>query len=1190
MNPESQFSEQVDELAEDFIARWRRGEAPTIDQYVQRHPLLEAQIRDLFPTLMMVERLKPSEDSAARARSEQSVPRGQPWPELSNYRIVRLIARGGMGIVYEAQQRALERRVAIKVLAGPERQHDQLKQRFLNEARSLATLRHPHIVPIYDVGEENGTSYYSMQYIDGQSLNVLQPEIARLLQTPAGSPSTTPNSPSQILARTLVERRSATTRRLPDTDQRAISGQPVPLSGDTEESRVASPVPASSLTSRLLSSGLSGSAAFRNYCRNVADLGIQAAQALDYAHCQGIIHRDIKPGNLLLDLSQTLWVADFGLAKLADHDLTQTGDVLGTLRYMAPERFEGKCDERADIYALGLTLYEMLALRPAFDSNDQLRLLEMIRSVEPRRLRDIHPNIPLDLETIVTKSIHKEPERRYRSAGDLQADLTCFFEGRPIKARQVSTLEKIWSWSRRRPLSASLAATVLLLLVGTTVGSIAAAIKFRDLAQAEGRLLELANREADRAKTLALVAEAEARRAEQAAAENERNLYYAEMKDAVVSSMTQSGFRNVQTIVQRWGPESGRRTQPGWEWYWLYSHTQHAAWTFDETTADHADAIRDVRWSKDGRCLAWSIATDIQIVDIETQRRITLPHPNCDRVLRFCFSPCGQYLASATYGQGLVIWDWAQSTRLGHFLQFPALSAVDWHPDGKRLAVHTFTSEEREKHLVVVDWQSGQVLQTLTGGLRYESGNVQFSPDGRHLAAFVGARSAKIWEWESGQAVAEVEVPGSTTQDIDWHPTRPWVALCALGGAVTLWDFQAGETEQISLDSDGLTAAKWDPNGRYLLVTGRRNIARIWDHEEKREILQLKGHSSWVLSADWNPVHAWVATGSRDQTVKVWKPTEPQALTRLAVRNQPSKARGRCQWIPGSDSFLAGDDHHFRIWRPGVDRFGGYESIFPRPNRLKLEKNRLVSPDGRWLAGSQNNEVIIWDVATNQAVASHVMPINHPHDYLRIRGFFPGTDRLLFTFSRHTDSQPQQVTGYCWEPGVSQPEICFSVRGNVEILDMHPRGDEIWISSGAEIRRLQGGREQSAPDFSLQRYHLRCLKFRDDGQLVALAGDSQVVSVWDTQATNQWVADLEGHTDTVNDLAWNPRFPRLASAAADGSLILWDTESWKMAAQFQLGSGIGQVQWSPDGTMLLAATSTATYIWDARRGYRKFSP
>ena len=206
------------------------------------------------------------------------------------------------------------------------------------------------------------------------------------------------------------------------------------------------------------------------YWRSVARLGIQVADALHYAHQQGTLHRDIKPANLLLDNRGMVWITDFGLAKLGDlEDLTHSGDMVGTLRYMAPEQFEGKADARSDIYNLGLTLYELLTLRAAFDQQDRHRLIRQMTQEEPPRPRKLNPAIPLDLETIVVKAMAGDPGHRYQTAGQLAADLRCFLEDRPIRARRITPAGRLWRWCRRNRAVAALAGTALTLLVAVAV-------------------------------------------------------------------------------------------------------------------------------------------------------------------------------------------------------------------------------------------------------------------------------------------------------------------------------------------------------------------------------------------------------------------------------------------------------------------------------------------------------------------------------------------------------------------------------------------------------------------------------------------------------------------------------------------------------------------------------------------------
>jgi tetratricopeptide (TPR) repeat protein len=210
------------------------------------------------------------------------------------------------------------------------------------------------------------------------------------------------------------------------------------------------------------SSGLSEHSTDKHgFFRSAARIGMQAAQALEYSHKQGILHRDIKPSNLLLDVTGNVWVADFGLAKSLDSDhLTHTGDILGTLRYMAPERFQGVCDARSDVYSLGLTLYELVALRPAYEDSDRHRLIARVQAEEPTALKSLVPEVPRDLATIIQKAIAHEPASRYATVAALASDLERYLEGRTILARRASFLERSYRWCRRNPWAAGFFALI----------------------------------------------------------------------------------------------------------------------------------------------------------------------------------------------------------------------------------------------------------------------------------------------------------------------------------------------------------------------------------------------------------------------------------------------------------------------------------------------------------------------------------------------------------------------------------------------------------------------------------------------------------------------------------------------------------------------------------------------------------
>jgi serine/threonine-protein kinase len=448
--------EQVGALAEEYLARHRQGLKPSVESFAAAHPELADEIRRLFPALLMMEELKPtSGDATGSFDGTAVVVRGARLERLGDFRIFREVGRGGMGVVYEAEQESLGRRVALKVLTAHQLPNLAHVRRFEREARAAARLHHTNIVPVFGVGKQDGLHYYVMQFIHGLGLDGVINELTRLRSgaTEDGHPKAI--SPDALTATAIAQSLM--------NDHFVLA----PRTGDdpselepTGADDSGKPAVSSSSEVALASSGLSSVAhPDARYFRSVARIGLQVSRALEHAHSQGIFHRDVKPSNLLLDVQGTVWVADFGLAKAVEgEDLTHTGDIVGTIRYMAPERFRGRCDARADVYALGLTLYEMLALRPAFEQADRQVLMQQVMEEEPPRLRRLNPAVPRDLEMVVHKAIDKDPAGRYPTAATLAEDLERYLDGKPVRARAIGPLERCGKWARRRPAVASLLA------------------------------------------------------------------------------------------------------------------------------------------------------------------------------------------------------------------------------------------------------------------------------------------------------------------------------------------------------------------------------------------------------------------------------------------------------------------------------------------------------------------------------------------------------------------------------------------------------------------------------------------------------------------------------------------------------------------------------------------------------------
>ncbi len=419
--------DRIDTILNDAIRRIRAGELVETKSYCRLYPDLADEIQVLMPAILLLER--PVTRPAATKVSLPCVP---------GYEIVREIGRGAMGVVYEAVQKQLNRRVALKVIrviVG-----DQLQiARFCREASTAARLQHPNIVSVFDSGESEGLAYYSMQLIEGRTLQQIL--MGSRIDTAVGNTQTDTHnahdSTNEYPQLNAVD-------RVPDTACRTSAENP-----DSH-----APIAQSKDKPHFTFDGTSTGA---------AKLMLQVAEALACAHRQGVLHRDIKPSNIMVDDQGRAWITDFGLAWHADAEsLTAKGDIVGTVRYLAPEGFSGRSSERSDLYSLGLTLFELIEGQPAFAHTDRARL---IREILEGNAPQLTVDVPAELSTICGKCIQRNASDRYATADLLASDLRNFLAGRPIAARPLGSLQKAVRWCRRNRLVTALA--VSLILVGS---------------------------------------------------------------------------------------------------------------------------------------------------------------------------------------------------------------------------------------------------------------------------------------------------------------------------------------------------------------------------------------------------------------------------------------------------------------------------------------------------------------------------------------------------------------------------------------------------------------------------------------------------------------------------------------------------------------------------------------------------
>jgi WD40 repeat protein/serine/threonine protein kinase/tetratricopeptide (TPR) repeat protein len=1130
-SPDSDSRESLEELADRFMENYRRGEPPAMEELCRNSPDLASEIRDLFGTLVMMEELGSVEEHAGDDT--------KPIERLGEYRILRRIGQGGMGCVYEAEDEKLGRHVALKVLPFNALLKKDRLERFRREARAAAQLNHPHIVPVFGSGESEGTYYYVMQYIRGQSLDAVISQIKLLRQeiSEAG-PSTSSSGKDVSRTTTILLLDNAASCSPPHFEGQGQSlaclpGQP--KIGARSNSR-------------------------HPYFSSVARLGFQVADALAYSHSEGVLHRDIKPSNLILDAEGRVWVTDFGLAKVPGNDhLTQTGDLLGTLAYMAPERLEGWSDTRSDIYGLGLTLYEMVTLRPAFQDSEQRLLMKRIAEESPVRPRGLNRTIPRDLETIIWKAIEKEPADRYQSATQMREDLQRFLEGREILARRSGPLLRARNWARRNPI---LACTTLALIL---VLSAALAVALL--------LLDRVNDERDK-KASALVD------VRKAFSEKEKALKRADgLRLAGQSSMVRDENPGLALLIAAEGAE------------------RVSDLVTDQALRPAIDAIHERRtligpissvqiatFSPDGKMVLTAQAArgnlPARLWDVATGKLIRLLQG--DRPIQWAvFSPNGQRILTIEMEAMLRVWEtetgkqlWTFRTSANHMDQ------SSFSPDGRKLMVPWLKSAR------LVDMESGGELTCLRHYGLVISAN--FSPDGRRIVTCSRDQTVRIWDTATGEQLVLLDglvEKNKTENSQDGRPgpnnvksasfsSNGTMLLTASENESRIWDVETGKLVNVVRGM----SAHFSPDSKKLLIfENDRSSFHVTDFAGGDQVVTLKGHADGFNFIGLSPDGQRIATASRDKAVRVW---DAASGVEIAVLRGHVGHVGRVDFSPdGKLLVTASSDGTARIW----DIDGELDRLMVLAAQSELEKTSkrdLAENEVQRMLRELN--VPNWEVARANSDGSMVVS-GSPDRYcsacievmsgMEIVGLVGHNGKILSACFGPDDSKAatasEDMTACVWDVAKRESNA----------FPISPSWRLRWISSPIAVLKGHTGAVLS-------------VVFSPDGTKVATASKDKTSRIWDAK-TGETIAVLCGHTGAVLSAVFSPDGKKVLTrpggneyrTSNDNTARLWDAHDGRVLLVLTHPEKIDSAIFNHDGTQVLTVSSSGGFLelaWTAR--------
>ena len=1075
----------------DYFDRLDRGERVDVSELAAIYPGCESELRRFqnherkLRGAMAVVAPSPEDGGVGTAPRDNLAGR-----TLGDFRLRRVIGRGGMGIVWEAEQLSLGRTVALKLLPSGLCDDPRHRFRFHNEARILAQLEHPHIVGVIAVGEESDAYFFAMQYIDGITVD----DLIRIWGIEAA------NSDAETrLGAALV-----------DTD---ADDQPPPVN---------TPLTGESLP------WISLPVERHERYNTSARIAAEVADGLAHAHECGVLHRDVKPSNVLLDKAGTARLSDFGLARMCGNaTLTATGTMLGTLRYASPEQLRGTptaLDERSDVYSLGVMLWEMVADKRLFAAEDRNSIISHVLNVEAPRPSSLEAKVPRDLETIIARALAKEPADRYASARDFGDDLRRFLDGRPINARPISLAERTFRWANRnRYLTASALGSLIVLAV---ISMLASVLVWRANSQTTAALNESQINE-DHARHSAADAEASAR-------ETLDLLYAADMSLAGAAWQKHEPAQ-VRMLLDRYRTPTARddgssAADPrGFEWHFLDRQIQPQS----ELLFQNDEALYVVQFVEGGEQLLtagkdaivrWhDSATGKVVRSLNTQQQ----EVNC-----VSNNPSGTLIATASDDGTVKIWNATDLSLLHSIKACDGLCCWAKFLDDEKILTGGFGEVHR-----LYNAASGQLLREYTtrdakvaAKSSPSSWNAHLSRTGDRFWTTQNSEDRRyrgVYEWNVETGESRGVSKDSELCNVISDNSEKFLFVNTKGGQVRILDMKSGdEVQSFNLDNL-LEALAVSPDDRHLVVGDHAGQVYVWNLDLADHAKIVASETPETFSIHDGPVYAVAFPSDNESLYTVGRDGSVQRTIfrsrKVPFRELPAIFNGLCIPVPGTDLVIASANTPLAL----RDRVTGTRVREYTSNHYQAA---AVSSDGTLLAAATKDHLRIWKLANGELVRS----INHTRRWAKSLAFSADNSHIsvdsrdiandrtdvveIATGTIERLSAPGSESRWacsCIDDGViarkSNPGhtiVCWNARDKTVRWETKSFGGSYTVRAVSPDRTLllTGGRTRALTLFDCAtgevRYEVPCeypiksLAFIGDGRSFVVGGEQGQLTVW----------------------------------------------------------------------------------------------